>query len=61
VPDRICLLLTPLSAEAETEKMLLLEEVARLTAANDGARKRTEKLANDLEGKYRTTQLLTLF
>ena len=51
VPDHICLLLTPLSAEAETEKTLLLEVVARLTAANDGARKRAEKLASDLEGK----------
>jgi hypothetical protein len=57
VSDHVCLLLTPVSVEAETEKMLLLEEVARLTAANDGARKRAEKLASELEGNYRTTQL----
>jgi hypothetical protein len=37
--------------------MLILEEVARLTAASDEARKRAEKLANELEGRCRTTQL----
>jgi hypothetical protein len=40
-----------LSIEAEMEKMLLLEEVARLTTANDEARKHADKLANDLDGK----------
>jgi hypothetical protein len=47
----------PESAEAEAEKTLMLEEVARLTATSDEARKRAEKLASELEGRCRTTQL----
>ena len=46
-----------MSAEAEAEKTLMLEKVARLTAESVGARKRAEKLASELEGKCRTTQL----
>jgi chromosome segregation ATPase len=57
VSDRLCLSLTPVFAEAEAEKTLMLEEVARLTAASDEARKRAEKLASELKGKCRTTQL----
>jgi hypothetical protein len=48
---RSCLLLTLVSTEAEAEKTLMLEEVARLTAASDEAKKRKEKLARELEGK----------
>jgi hypothetical protein len=48
---RPCLLLTLISTEAVAEKTLMLEEVACLTAASDEAKKRTEKLARELEGK----------
>jgi cell division protein FtsB len=48
---RSCLLLTLVSTEAKTERTLMLEEVASLTAASDEAKKRSEKLARELEGK----------
>jgi hypothetical protein len=54
------LVLTLVSAEVEAEKTLMLEEVARLTAASDEVKKHAEKLANELEGKCQTTQLSSI-